>query len=414
MDSTNAKWTAKVICFVGFLDLMAVSMVFPMVATRAKELGASPTVGGIIGSVYGATQLFSSPIMGSWSDARGRRFTLMFSLIATAVTYLLMGRVALVGLTVARLMAGVFKHSQSISQAFLANVISNPSEKSIYYGYFTATSNIGFIVGPTIGGHLAEISDGFFLVTLVASMVFLFNAAIVWKFLPEITVSQPGTEHASSKSSSSSSKELGRGSLTRVTDYLKNLELEKCWEVLVLRLVLAFSTLVYRSNSSLVLLERYELTNRHVGYLTSYQGVVSTISGFLVGHVSRLLPNQNHQIVGGVLTLFAALLGLTIASGMSTLVVSLTVLCISTSFLRVCLTDALVSSCPKERIGAVVGFGQSVTSAARMMSPLVGGFALEMGFYGPGIASTSIAGVGLVIAFYLLVHRQNIAKEKVS
>ncbi|KAF4799947.1 hypothetical protein TURU_049277 [Turdus rufiventris] len=45
---------------VGFLDLFGVSMVVPLMNHHIKSLGASHTVAGIIGSLYGVMQLFSS------------------------------------------------------------------------------------------------------------------------------------------------------------------------------------------------------------------------------------------------------------------------------------------------------------------------------------------------------------------
>lgn len=69
--------------------------------------------------------------------------------------------------------SGLFKHSQTISKAYLAEVIP-PDKRASVYGQFNAVSSIGFIVGPTVGGHLAELSSsGFFLVGLLSGSVFL-------------------------------------------------------------------------------------------------------------------------------------------------------------------------------------------------------------------------------------------------
>jgi len=40
-----------------------VSLVFPLMPQHAKELGASPSLIGLFGSIYGAVQFFSSPII---------------------------------------------------------------------------------------------------------------------------------------------------------------------------------------------------------------------------------------------------------------------------------------------------------------------------------------------------------------
>ncbi|KAJ8315393.1 hypothetical protein KUTeg_007543 [Tegillarca granosa] len=46
------------IYFSGFLDLFGVSIVLPLISSHARELGASPTVTGVIGSLYGFLQFF--------------------------------------------------------------------------------------------------------------------------------------------------------------------------------------------------------------------------------------------------------------------------------------------------------------------------------------------------------------------
>nr|XP_058967240.1 major facilitator superfamily domain-containing protein 9-like [Pocillopora verrucosa] len=57
--------TALIYCVycVGFLDLFAVSCFLPLLTHRARELGASPSLVGVIGSIYGGLQFFSSPVM---------------------------------------------------------------------------------------------------------------------------------------------------------------------------------------------------------------------------------------------------------------------------------------------------------------------------------------------------------------
>ncbi|XP_052088778.1 major facilitator superfamily domain-containing protein 9-like [Mytilus californianus] len=65
----------------GFLDLFGVSMIFPLLSTHVRDLGASSTLVGTIGSIYGGIQLLSSPLVGRWSDVSGRRFCLLWCLL---------------------------------------------------------------------------------------------------------------------------------------------------------------------------------------------------------------------------------------------------------------------------------------------------------------------------------------------
>jgi predicted MFS family arabinose efflux permease len=60
------KTTLYLVYFVAFLDLFAVSMLTPLLRKQSLDLGSSYTTAGLLGSVYGATQLFSSPFIGDW------------------------------------------------------------------------------------------------------------------------------------------------------------------------------------------------------------------------------------------------------------------------------------------------------------------------------------------------------------
>lgn len=52
-------------------------------------------------------------------------------------------------------------------------------------------------------------------------------------------------------------------------------------------------------------------------------------------------------------------------------------------------------------MGSITGFGQSIASVARMVTPLVAGVAQETSLYGPGLVGTLAATVGTAFAGYV-------------
>ena len=54
--------------------------------------------------------------------------------------------------------SGLFKHSQDLSRGVLAQHIPG-EQRATAFGRFNSASSIGFILGPVIGGHLAEWLD---------------------------------------------------------------------------------------------------------------------------------------------------------------------------------------------------------------------------------------------------------------
>ena len=70
---------------------------------------------------------------------------------------------------------GVFKHSQSLLKVALSDHLPK-SMHAQAFGRYNAVSTLGFVVGPVIGGHLADLPHGFQLVTALTAAVFLVNA----------------------------------------------------------------------------------------------------------------------------------------------------------------------------------------------------------------------------------------------
>lgn len=88
-------------------DLFAVSLFLPLLSKEIEDLGGEPLLIGVIGSIYGALQLFSSPIMGWGSDNYGAKGVLVTCLGATAGAYLLQGHASsLLVFLAARALAG--------------------------------------------------------------------------------------------------------------------------------------------------------------------------------------------------------------------------------------------------------------------------------------------------------------------
>ncbi|PFX17627.1 Major facilitator superfamily domain-containing protein 9 [Stylophora pistillata] len=127
---------------VGFLDLFAVSCFLPLLTHRARELGASPSLVGVIGSIYGALQFFSSPVMGKLSDIFGRKNVLLISLFGAAVGYILTGiPTTLLFLALSRVPVGIFKHSQSVAKTYLSDVSPSIDHPKVF-GNFNAFSSL--------------------------------------------------------------------------------------------------------------------------------------------------------------------------------------------------------------------------------------------------------------------------------
>ena len=77
---------------------------------------------------------------------------------------------------------GLFKHSQELCKAYLADVMPR-SQRSRVFGRFNSISNIGFIVGPVIGGYVIDQLGGFHVVAMLTAAIFLLNFGLLSSFI---------------------------------------------------------------------------------------------------------------------------------------------------------------------------------------------------------------------------------------
>ncbi|XP_068185179.1 major facilitator superfamily domain-containing protein 9 [Antennarius striatus] len=416
---------------VGFMDLFGVSMIIPLLSHHVKALGASPTVAGIVGSTYGILQLFSSTIVGGWSDVVGRRYSLLTCLLLSSFGYALLGMSTSIPLFVlARIPVGLFKHSLSINRALLSDLVSE-SERPVVMGHFNAASSVGFILGPMVGGYLTEHEGGFYTSSFTCAVIFLINAGLVcllpWKEVlvlcnkpdPNKDTSNGCHDNKCNKCNKSvqngshvnghhqmfdanshfrapgkqradlSWREVGLlqpawRQLSSVGSKIHTVASSDMWDLFLVRLLMAIAIMLYYSNFSLAMEERFSVRPKLTGYMISYSSTLGALSGFLVGPVTRLYRNNMPTLLlhSTILTCSLILLYATAPSVWQVLLTS-TFFAISTTIGRTCITDLELQRGGTQASGTLIGAGQSVTAIGRILAPLLSGLTQEISPCGP-------------------------------
>ncbi|OXB66588.1 hypothetical protein ASZ78_008208 [Callipepla squamata] len=387
-----ARRFVRCLYVVGFLDLFGVSMVVPLMNLHIKSLGASPTVAGIIGSLYGIMQLFSSTFVVS-SD------TVFLS---------------------------IFKHTLSISKALLSDLVSE-RDRPLVMGRFNAASGVGFILGPVVGGYLTELEDGFYQTSFICASIFLLNAGLVW-MLPWNEENAVNKKHEQSKKRTDSSSAKGDcGSplkpvtngavandspfqspwvqIATVLKRIKGIASSDLWDIFLIRLLMSVAILLYYSNFTLALDERFGVKPLFSGYLMSYSSTLGVLAGCLLGPITRLYQHNTYRLLLHSST-FTCMLILLYASALSMwmVILSSTFLAFSTTIGRTCIIDLELTIGGNEASGTLLGVGQSVTSVGRIIAPLLSGIAQEFSPCGP-----PSLGVGLALIAILIM---NVNKQK--
>lgn len=172
------------------------------------------------------------------------------------------------------------------------------------------------------------------------------------------------------------------------------------WDLFLVRLLMAVAIMLYYSNFSLAMEERFSMKPKMTGYLISYSSTLGALAGFLVGPVTQLYRNNMPALLlhSTMLTCLLIFLYAAAPSVWQVLLTS-TFFAISTSIGRTCITDLELQRGGVHTSGTLIGAGQSVTAVGRVLAPLLSGLAQEISPSGPPSLGVvlALAAVGLLL-----------------
>ncbi|MEM6940667.1 MAG: MFS transporter [Pseudomonadota bacterium] len=170
------------------IDAIGIGIVFPIMPDLMDRVGAGDTaegalLSGILMSAYAAATFLFGPIVGSLSDAYGRRPILILALATLTVDYIIMALAQTYWLLLlGRLIAGVAGATYITATAYISDIAS-PEERGAAFGMIGAAFGIGFVLGPALGGIASaiDISAPFWIAAGLSAL----NVAFGLVILPE-------------------------------------------------------------------------------------------------------------------------------------------------------------------------------------------------------------------------------------
>ncbi len=183
-----------------FIDRLGGALLFPFFALYVtKKFGVGMTEVGVLFAIFATANIIGSILGGAMTDKFGRRWMLIFGLVVSALSSLLMAVVD--DLSLFYLLAGfvglLSNTAGPAQQAMVADLL--PEEKHAEgYGIMRVMANLAVTIGPAIGGLLAAQSYLYLFITDAVSSVI--TAVVVYLMLPEtkpVTAATAATESES-------------------------------------------------------------------------------------------------------------------------------------------------------------------------------------------------------------------------
>ncbi|MBN2231138.1 MAG: MFS transporter [Candidatus Thorarchaeota archaeon] len=160
-----------------------VTPVFPVYIT---ELGMGGIELGVLAASFALTRILLAGPLGGLSDKVGRKKILVYSLLGFAISNAIyaFAQEAIVMIIARALEGAVSAGFFPAANAFVSDV-TKPDNRGTAMGYLSTGNMVGFVVGPVVGGVLAEYL-GIRLPFIIAAL-----ASILTMFLLSVLITEP-------------------------------------------------------------------------------------------------------------------------------------------------------------------------------------------------------------------------------
>ncbi|CAM4106412.1 MFS transporter [Lederbergia lenta] len=344
-----------------FIAIGSFGIIIPILPAYLKSIGEGGTAAGLMIAIFAGAQLVVSPIAGKWTDQYGRRKMIISGLSGLALSmFVFYFSDSIIVLYISRVIGGI--GAALLVPAIFAYVadITTMDQRAKGNSYISAAMSLGIVIGPGVGGFLADFG---LKVPLLVSAIVGVVAVIFSTFVLKESM---GTDsYVPEDDSEPMIKKLGQ-SFTK-----------PYFIPLVIILVMSFGLMAYESVLGLFVDNQFGATPKDIAIMVTATGIVSVIVQLFA--VDRLVGRFGEA---AVLTIF---LGVAAGGFLLSLVaptyemffVVTTIIFLSTSILRPVLTT-LISKLAGNEQGFAMGMNNAYMSIGNILGPLLAGLLYDI------------------------------------
>lgn len=369
-----------IIIFTIFLDALGFGILIPIVPLLLADPGSNfyilPTnysiqsgyiLLGLITAIFPLMQLFSTSILGQFSDKLGRRVILMYTLFLTAASYALFAfgisikNIPL--LFLARAMAGISSGNLSVAQASIADV-TEPKDRAKNFGLIGAAFGLGFIVGPFLGGKLSD-----------PAILSFFNPTIPFWFAAILSLANGFSVRAFFKETNKFlNKEPKIEWGKSLVNIAKAFKLENL-RFLYLTNFLFFSGFTFFVTFiSVYLIKKFQFTQGNIGDFFSFIGICIVFSQVVITRQVAKYFDERKVLRITIVTdgIFIGLMFFVSSWWGLYLIIPFIAMCNALTFANI---GGLISRSADQKIqGEILGINTSIQALAQLIPPVLSGF----------------------------------------
>lgn len=375
-----------------FIAFLGIGLIIPVLPTLMNELGINGTTVGYLTAAFAIAQLIVSPFSGKAVDRLGRKIMLVLGLFMFGLSEFLFGLGKIIEvLFLSRILGGISAaFIMPAVTAFIADITTLATRPKAL-GYMSAAISTGFIIGPGIGGFLAEFGT---------RVPFFFAGALgtLAAILSILLLTEPERKEETQKHAPG-----GKIEKKRVLD-------PKYIYAFVLIFIASFGLAAFESFFSLFVDHKFKFTPADIAIVITGGAIFGAISQvILFDRLTRIWGEI--KLIRYCLLMSAVLVFLMTVVHSYFLILLVTFLVfVGFDLFRPAVTSYLSAKAGNEQ-GFVGGMNSMFTSLANISGPILGGMLFDIDINYPYYFATVVLVIGIGLTWLWQKQASNLAKE---
>ncbi|MFD2446458.1 multidrug efflux MFS transporter NorA [Bacillus sp. CGMCC 1.16607] len=375
-----------------FIAFLGIGLVIPVLPTLMNEMGITGTTIGYLTGAFAIAQLIASPLAGKAADKLGRKIMIVIGLFIFGISEFLFG----IGreiemLFISRILGGISAaFIMPAVTAFIADITTSETRPKAL-GYMSAAISTGFIIGPGIGGFLAEFGT---------RVPFYFAGALgtIAAILSILLLSEPDRTKENSKYASQD-----KSGFKRIVE-------RKYFIAFILIFIASFGLAAFESFFSLFVDHKFKFKPSDIAIVITGGAIFGAVSQVLLfDRLTRIWGEIKLIRYSLILSALLVFLMTVVHSYFSILLVTFIVF-VGFDLFRPAVTSYLSNIAGNEQ-GFVGGMNSMFTSLANICGPIIGGILFDIDINYPYYFATVILSLGIGITLFWKLHANDSSKE---
>lgn len=377
-----------VIAIIALVNALGYGIIIPILYTYSKQYGLSDFQNGLLFSLFSLGQFIATPFIGRFSDQYGRKPLLIFSLVGTAVSFLMMAFApSALFLFLARFLDGISAGNIPVASAVISDTTA-PKDRAKGFGIIGASFGFGFVFGPAISAF--TLGWGLQWPFIIAAVITGIAIALTLIILPE------------------TNPHIGKAAQGKVLDFKKlvlTLVDKNVGLTLLVSLIYSIALGLFIYAFQPFSINVLHLTARELSVIFTIYGIMGLLSQvLLVPRLNNWRGEKSSLTIGLLFTTAAFFL----LFGTRSLPVFI-ILSLAWGFGNAVVQPMIQALLSKETVpqeqGAIQGINSSYISIGFFVGPIIGGLLATMQTPLPFLAGGFITAACIYLSTQILKHR---------